>query len=57
MTILDDLYEEDHFGLVIFDSEIETWRPSLTKATKENIKEAKKYVRSITARSSKSLSK
>ncbi|KAM9443645.1 inter-alpha-trypsin inhibitor heavy chain H3 isoform 1-T1 [Clarias gariepinus] len=51
LTILDDLYEEDHFGLVIFDNEIETWRPSLTKATKENIKEAKKYVRSITARS------
>ncbi|KAF4093629.1 hypothetical protein AMELA_G00004010 [Ameiurus melas] len=50
LTILDDLYEEDHFGLVIFDDEIETWRPSLSKATKENIKEAKQYVRHIRAR-------
>ncbi|XP_027032099.1 inter-alpha-trypsin inhibitor heavy chain H3-like [Tachysurus fulvidraco] len=49
LTILDDLYEEDHFGLVIFDDEIESWRPSLIKATKENIQEAKKYVRKITA--------
>lgn len=55
MTILDDLYEEDHFGLVIFDDEIETWRPSLSKATKANIKEAKKYVRHITARHCKFL--
>lgn len=53
MTILDDLYEEDHFGLVIFDNEIETWRPALSKATKENINEAKKYVSHITARHSK----
>ncbi|XP_060766436.1 inter-alpha-trypsin inhibitor heavy chain H3 isoform X2 [Neoarius graeffei] len=50
LTILDDLYEEDHFGLVIFDDKIETWRPSLSKATKENIEEAKKYVKRITAR-------
>ncbi|KAF7693409.1 inter-alpha-trypsin inhibitor heavy chain H3-like isoform X1 [Silurus meridionalis] len=50
ITILDDLYEEDHFGLIIFDDEIERWRPSLSKATKENIKEAKKYVKSIRAR-------
>lgn len=55
MTILDDLYEEDHFGLVIFDDKIETWRPSLSKATKENIEEAKKYVKRITARFSKCL--
>ncbi|TSV54872.1 Inter-alpha-trypsin inhibitor heavy chain H3 [Bagarius yarrelli] len=50
LTILDDLYEEDHFGLVIFDDVIESWRPTLHKATKENVKEAKKYVSSITAR-------
>ncbi|XP_058229130.1 inter-alpha-trypsin inhibitor heavy chain H3-like [Hemibagrus wyckioides] len=51
LTILDDLYEEDHFGLVIFDDEIESWRPSLSKATNENIQEAKEYVKSVAARS------
>ncbi|XP_076845336.1 inter-alpha-trypsin inhibitor heavy chain H3 isoform X2 [Brachyhypopomus gauderio] len=50
LTILDDLYEEDHFGLVTFDDEIELWRPSLSKATPTNIKEAKQFVSSITAR-------
>ncbi|KAK3512824.1 hypothetical protein QTP70_026052 [Hemibagrus guttatus] len=49
-TILDDLYEDDHFGLVIFDDEIESWRPSLSKATNENIQEAKEYVKGVSAR-------
>ncbi|KAK1799552.1 hypothetical protein P4O66_000433 [Electrophorus voltai] len=50
VTILDDLSEEDHFGLVTFDDKIEFWRPSLSKATPHNVKEAKQFVRSITAR-------
>ncbi|KAI4876006.1 hypothetical protein NFI96_024421, partial [Prochilodus magdalenae] len=49
-TILGELYEEDHFGLVTFDDNIELWRPSLSKATQENINEAKEFVKTITAR-------
>ncbi|XP_062842335.1 inter-alpha-trypsin inhibitor heavy chain H3 [Trichomycterus rosablanca] len=50
LTVLDDLHEEDHFGLVMFDDHIETWRPSLSKATQENKKEAQEFVKDITAR-------
>ncbi|XP_072522553.1 inter-alpha-trypsin inhibitor heavy chain H3 isoform X2 [Salminus brasiliensis] len=49
-TILDDLYEEDYFGLVTFDDNIEFWRQSLTQASQENVKEAKKFVETVTAR-------
>ncbi|KAL7837187.1 hypothetical protein SRHO_G00268980 [Serrasalmus rhombeus] len=50
VTILGDLYEEDHFGLVTFDDKIELWRPSLSKASQDNVKEAKEFVKTITAR-------
>ncbi|XP_026198345.1 inter-alpha-trypsin inhibitor heavy chain H3-like [Anabas testudineus] len=39
-SILKDLYEEDHFALIMFDSNIVTWKNSLSKATKENVDEA-----------------
>uniref|UniRef100_A0A3B4DXK1 Inter-alpha-trypsin inhibitor heavy chain H3 n=1 Tax=Pygocentrus nattereri TaxID=42514 RepID=A0A3B4DXK1_PYGNA len=48
VTILGDLYEEDHFGLVTFDDKIELWRPSLSKASQDNVKEAKEFVKTIT---------
>lgn len=38
----------------MFDDQIEAWRPTLSKATQENKKEAKEFVRKITARHSKS---
>ncbi|KAL7843614.1 hypothetical protein AOLI_G00251260 [Acnodon oligacanthus] len=47
LTILDDLYEEDHFGLITFDDKIVKWRPSLSKATKENVNAAKEFVKTI----------
>uniref|UniRef100_A0A8B9K9L0 Inter-alpha-trypsin inhibitor heavy chain H3 n=1 Tax=Astyanax mexicanus TaxID=7994 RepID=A0A8B9K9L0_ASTMX len=49
-TILDDLYQEDYFGLVTFDNTVEFWRQSLSQASEENIKEAKKFVETIKAR-------
>ena len=50
LTILDDLGEDDHFGIILFDSDIERMKPSLIKATKENVAEAKIYVRNIDVR-------
>uniref|UniRef100_A0A672MDA7 Inter-alpha-trypsin inhibitor heavy chain H3 n=1 Tax=Sinocyclocheilus grahami TaxID=75366 RepID=A0A672MDA7_SINGR len=53
MTILSELHEDDYFGLVTFDDTIESWRPFLSKATPENVTEAKEFVRTIKARHSK----
>lgn len=53
MTILSELHEEDYFGLVTFDDVIESWRPSLSKATPENVTAAKDFVQTIKARHSK----
>ncbi|XP_034540335.1 inter-alpha-trypsin inhibitor heavy chain H3-like isoform X2 [Notolabrus celidotus] len=47
VAILKDLYEEDHFALVLFDDEITTWRDSLTKASKENVSKAIAYIRKL----------
>ncbi|KAL6464408.1 hypothetical protein MHYP_G00267250 [Metynnis hypsauchen] len=47
LTILSDLNPEDHFGLIIFDHIIEKWRPSVSKATQENVKAAKEFVKNI----------
>uniref|UniRef100_A0A8C1KHL5 Inter-alpha-trypsin inhibitor heavy chain H3 n=1 Tax=Cyprinus carpio TaxID=7962 RepID=A0A8C1KHL5_CYPCA len=50
MTILSELHEDDYFGLVTFDDIIELWRPFLSKATPENVTEAKGFVKTIKAR-------
>uniref|UniRef100_A0A673ZSH5 Inter-alpha-trypsin inhibitor heavy chain H3 n=1 Tax=Salmo trutta TaxID=8032 RepID=A0A673ZSH5_SALTR len=47
LTILNDLAEDDYFGIVLFDSSISTWKESLTKATKENVSEAQKFIQRI----------
>ncbi|XP_059184472.1 inter-alpha-trypsin inhibitor heavy chain H3-like [Centropristis striata] len=47
LAILNDLHEEDHFALILFDDKIISWRESLTKATKENVTEGMDYVRRI----------
>ncbi|KAJ8259826.1 hypothetical protein GJAV_G00173930 [Gymnothorax javanicus] len=49
LTILADLDEEDYFGIILFDHRVTRMKPSLIKATKENVMEAKKYVRGIDA--------
>ncbi|RVE72896.1 hypothetical protein OJAV_G00044670 [Oryzias javanicus] len=48
LAILNDIHEEDHFGIVLFDSGIDVWKSTLTKATKENVAEARAYVKQIT---------
>ncbi|XP_062401903.1 inter-alpha-trypsin inhibitor heavy chain H3-like [Sardina pilchardus] len=47
LTILNELHEDDYFGLVLFDDNIEPWRPSLTKATEGNVTAAKEFVKTI----------
>ncbi|XP_067288176.1 inter-alpha-trypsin inhibitor heavy chain H3-like [Pseudorasbora parva] len=47
LKILSDLDEDDHFGLIIFDSEVNTWKSELLKATKENLENAKSFVNEI----------
>ncbi|XP_020652321.3 inter-alpha-trypsin inhibitor heavy chain H4 isoform X1 [Pogona vitticeps] len=47
--ILEDLYPEDHFNLVVFSAGVAEWQPVLLKATEENVERAKQYVRTIFA--------
>ncbi|XP_040215317.1 inter-alpha-trypsin inhibitor heavy chain H3-like isoform X2 [Rana temporaria] len=47
LEILKDTSEHDHFNFVLFDHNIEVWKPSLVKATPENLMEAKEFVRQI----------
>ncbi|CAI9593360.1 unnamed protein product, partial [Staurois parvus] len=48
LEILKDTKEHDRFNFILFDNNIEVWKPSLVKATPENLKEAKEFVRQIT---------
>ncbi|XP_039529776.1 inter-alpha-trypsin inhibitor heavy chain H3-like isoform X2 [Pimephales promelas] len=50
LKILGDLDEDDHFGLITFDSEIKTWKNELLKATEENLEIAKSFVKMISDR-------
>ncbi|KAG7229604.1 hypothetical protein INR49_012643 [Caranx melampygus] len=47
VAILQDLHEQDHFALILFDSSVITWKKNLTKATKENVAKAITYIRKI----------
>ncbi|XP_069006345.1 inter-alpha-trypsin inhibitor heavy chain H3-like [Embiotoca jacksoni] len=47
VAILQDLHEEDHFAIVLFDDKVIPWKDSLTKATTENVAEAILYVRKL----------
>lgn len=47
LKILSDLDEDDHFGLITFDSDIDTWKRELLKATKQNLENAKSFVKEI----------
>ncbi|XP_038628352.1 inter-alpha-trypsin inhibitor heavy chain H4 isoform X2 [Tachyglossus aculeatus] len=49
LKILGDLNPEDQFNLVVFNSRISQWQPSLLKATQENVGSAKKFVLDIRA--------
>uniref|UniRef100_A0A671LTF6 Inter-alpha-trypsin inhibitor heavy chain H3-like n=1 Tax=Sinocyclocheilus anshuiensis TaxID=1608454 RepID=A0A671LTF6_9TELE len=50
LRILSDLDEDDHFGLITFDSEVNLWKRELLKATEANLKNAKSFVNEITDR-------
>uniref|UniRef100_A0A4W4HPU9 Inter-alpha-trypsin inhibitor heavy chain family member 6 n=1 Tax=Electrophorus electricus TaxID=8005 RepID=A0A4W4HPU9_ELEEL len=49
-TILDELREGDYFNLITFSDKVHTWKKGRTvQATKQNIQEAKEFVRKISA--------
>ncbi|XP_057217642.1 inter-alpha-trypsin inhibitor heavy chain H3-like isoform X2 [Triplophysa rosa] len=50
LKILSDLTENDHFGLITFDSQIDLWKRELLKATQANLEDAKAFVKKITDR-------
>ncbi|TWW61761.1 Inter-alpha-trypsin inhibitor heavy chain H3 [Takifugu flavidus] len=52
IKILEDLHPEDHFGIIQFDSSVDSWRNTLSRATEENISEAMAYVKKIADRGS-----
>uniref|UniRef100_H3C3N0 Inter-alpha-trypsin inhibitor heavy chain 3b, tandem duplicate 2 n=1 Tax=Tetraodon nigroviridis TaxID=99883 RepID=H3C3N0_TETNG len=47
--ILNDLAEDDFFGLLTFDSNIFQWKRELVQATKANLESAKTFARNIRA--------
>uniref|UniRef100_A0A673FJF4 Inter-alpha-trypsin inhibitor heavy chain H3-like n=1 Tax=Sinocyclocheilus rhinocerous TaxID=307959 RepID=A0A673FJF4_9TELE len=47
LRILSDLDEDDHFGLITFDSEVSLWKRELLKATGTNLENAKSFVKEI----------
>ncbi|XP_057175239.1 inter-alpha-trypsin inhibitor heavy chain H6 isoform X2 [Triplophysa rosa] len=50
MTILSDLREGDYFNLITFSDKVHTWKKGRTvRATRQNVREAKEFVRSIIA--------
>uniref|UniRef100_A0A8B9HTN4 Inter-alpha-trypsin inhibitor heavy chain family member 6 n=2 Tax=Astyanax mexicanus TaxID=7994 RepID=A0A8B9HTN4_ASTMX len=49
-TILGDLREGDYFNLITFSDKVQTWKKGRTvQATKQNIREAREFVRKINA--------
>lgn len=51
---MNDLHREDFFGLVLFDSRVESWKPVLVQATEENVAEAREFVKTLMERGCKS---
>ncbi|KAK2874900.1 hypothetical protein Q8A67_022053 [Cirrhinus molitorella] len=47
LRILSDLDEDDHFGLITFDSEVSFWKRELLRATERNLGNAKSFVKEI----------
>ncbi|NXI06295.1 ITIH3 inhibitor, partial [Pachycephala philippinensis] len=47
LKILDDIKEDDFFNIVLFESEVSTWKDTLVRATPENLDEARKFVQHI----------
>lgn len=47
LKILEDLAQDDYFGLIIFDSKVDVWKPELVQATERNLNQAKDFVKRI----------
>lgn len=45
--ILNDLAEDDFFGLITFDSNIFHWKQELVRANRENVESAKRFAQNI----------
>ncbi|XP_063766380.1 inter-alpha-trypsin inhibitor heavy chain H3-like isoform X1 [Eleginops maclovinus] len=45
--ILNDLAEDDHFGLITFDGSVFYWKRELVQANKQNLESAKTFARNI----------
>uniref|UniRef100_A0ABM5FCM8 Inter-alpha-trypsin inhibitor heavy chain H3 n=1 Tax=Pogona vitticeps TaxID=103695 RepID=A0ABM5FCM8_9SAUR len=50
VKIVEDLKEEDHFNIVLFESSVSKWKESLIQATPENVEEAKTFIANIVDR-------
>ncbi|MCJ8744185.1 hypothetical protein PDJAM_G00115570 [Pangasius djambal] len=50
LKILGDLAQDDYFGLIVFDSEVDVWKAELLQATERNVKQAKGFVKKINDR-------
>lgn len=49
-TILADLREGDHFNIITFSDQVHTWKRGRTvRATRQNVRDAKEFVRRIIA--------
>lgn len=47
--ILNDLAEDDHFGLITFDGNIFPWKLELVQSNSKNVESAKNFARNIQA--------
>ncbi|KAL7986010.1 hypothetical protein Chor_011176, partial [Crotalus horridus] len=47
--IVEDLKEEDHFNIILFESSISTWKDNLIQATPENMNQSKEFISHIRA--------
>uniref|UniRef100_A0A669FAT7 Inter-alpha-trypsin inhibitor heavy chain 3 n=1 Tax=Oreochromis niloticus TaxID=8128 RepID=A0A669FAT7_ORENI len=52
LHILNDLAEDDHFGLITFDDRISYWKRELVQANRKNLESAKNFARNIQDRGS-----
>ncbi|XP_034143449.1 inter-alpha-trypsin inhibitor heavy chain H3 isoform X2 [Esox lucius] len=50
LKILGDLAEDDHFGLITFDSSVSPWKEELLPANQKNLEAAKTFVQNIRER-------
>uniref|UniRef100_A0A3B4FSV3 Inter-alpha-trypsin inhibitor heavy chain H3-like n=1 Tax=Pundamilia nyererei TaxID=303518 RepID=A0A3B4FSV3_9CICH len=55
--ILNDLAEDDHFGLITFDDRISYWKQELVQANSKNLESAKNFARNIQHRGSTDINK